>query len=138
MMKVMLDDGAFMPQRAHSQDAGYDLKTPVCVTVPAHGSAVIDTGVHMLIKEGWCGVLMSKSGLNVKHNLTGTGLIDASYVGSICAKLYNHGDEDYRFARGDKVIQLVLMPCGSEELELVKELPDTERGSNGFGSTGRN
>ena len=81
---------------------------------------------------------MSKSGLNVKHDLTGTGLIDASYVGSIRAKLYNHGDEDYHFARGDKVIQLVLMPCGNVDLELVKELPNTERGSNGFGSTGRN
>lgn len=136
-MKVMLDDGAFMPIKGHDEDAAWDLKTPNSVFIPARGSAVINTGVHMLIPKGWCGLLVSKSGLNVNHNLTGTGLIDASYTGSIKAKIYNHSDHPYSFAPGDKVIQIVLLPHGETELEQVDDLPDTERGTDGFGSTGR-
>ena len=135
-MKVVLDSGAFLPERAHLADAGYDLRTPVNVFVPAHGSAVVNTGVHVAIPEGYVGFLKSKSGLNVKHDLTGTGVIDASYNGSIVVKLYNHGSEGHLFNRGDKLIQMVLLPIFTPDLEVVDKLEETERGSNGFGSTG--
>ena len=82
-------------------------------------------------------MVKSKSGLNVKHGLTSVGVIDVGYTGSIRVKLYNHSSKDYCIKRGDKVSQLVIMPILTPELELVDELEDTERGANGFGSTGR-
>ena len=136
-MRVVLDEGAFIPERAYSTDAGMDLRTPVEVTVPAHGSATIDTGVHMAIEPGWFGKLESKSGLNVKHDIVSLGgVVDASYRGSIHAKLYNMGNEPYHFERGDKIVQIVIQPCGLCGVEVVDELDDTERGTGGFGSTG--
>lgn len=136
-MRVMLDAGAYIPTRAYSTDAGLDIRTPHAATVPPHGSVVIDTGVHVEIPEGYGGFLMSKSGLNVVHDLTGEGVIDSSYRGSIRVKLYNHGDEPHGFEPGDKIIQLVVMPVWIGSLELVRSLTDTARGSDGFGSTGR-
>lgn len=136
-MKIKLDKGAYMPERAHAMDAGYDLRTPTREVLHPHSSITIDTGVHVEIPAGHVGMLKSKSGLNVYHNITGTGTIDAGYTGSIVAKLYNHGSAPYVFQRGDKIIQLVVMPIITPELELVEELEDTERGSNGFGSSGK-
>ena len=100
-INIMLDPGAFMPEYAHSTDAGADLRSPVNITVPAHGSAVIDTGVHMSIPWHCAGMLKSKSGLNVKFNITSEGVIDPGYTGSIRAKLYNHGDKNFVVRRGD-------------------------------------
>lgn len=142
-MRVKLDKGAFMPERAHILDAGFDIKTPVSITVPPYmasegpGKAIINTGVHVEIPKGYVGMLKSKSGLNVKHHLIGEGVIDAGYVGAITVKLYNMSTEEWHFEPGDKIIQLVLMPIFTPDLEAVEELADTERGENGFGSTGK-
>lgn len=136
-MEFMLDAGAYMPLRGHNTDAGLDLRTPKPVTVPAYGSAIVDTGVHVALPRGSAGLLVSKSGLNVKHNITSTGLIDEGYTGSIVVKLYNHGGEDHEFEAGDKVTQLVVMPVVCESLEQVSAFNQSERGDNGFGSTGR-
>ena len=142
-MKVKLDQGAYMPERAHELDAGYDLRTPgrfvvgSFTTFNGDGMAMIDTGIHVEIPAGHVGFLKSKSGLNVHHNLTCDGTIDAGYTGSIIVKIYNHGPEPYTFQRGDKVAQLVIVPIVTPDLEQVQDLAETERGSNGFGSTGR-
>ena len=136
-MEIMLDNGAYMPSRGHETDAGLDLRTPKAVTVPAYGSAIVDTGVHVELPYGCAGLLVSKSGLNVKHDITSTGLIDEGYTGSIVVKLYNHGGEDYEFEAGDKVTQLVVTPVICESLEQVSTFNPSERGDNGFGSTGR-
>ena len=136
-MKVKLDDGAFMPQRAHEQDAGYDLRTPVCVTVPAGGFATVDTGVHIELPDGKCAVVISKSGLYLKHNISSTGLIDEGFTGTIVVGLQNQGTADYTFTRGDRISQFFITDYYAEELELVEELSETERGSAGYGSTGK-
>lgn len=137
-INVVLDDGAFEPERAHEEDAGLDLRTPVKVTVPARGSAIIDTGVHVGIEKYHYGELASKSGLNVKHDVVSCGgTIDAGYSGSIVAKLYNMSDTDYTFERGDKIIQLIIKPCDLPVVKIVDELPDSDRGANGFGSSGK-
>ena len=136
-MNIILDNGAFMPGFAHKTDAGADLRSPICATIPAHGSVVIDTGVHVEIPEGYVGMLKSKSGLNVKHDLIGTGTIDSRYTGTIKVKLYNLGDTDYQILRGDKIIQMVILPCGYCEFTQVEKFAETERGDGGFGSTGR-
>ena len=134
---VKLDEGAFMPERANLWDAGMDLRTPVGFTVKAHNSATVDTGVHIGIPRYYVGKLESKSGLNVKHDIIGTGVIDSGYTGSIVVKLYNLGDNDYTFERGDKIIQLLIQGCSICNMYEVEKMAETERGENGFGSTGR-
>ena len=136
-MKVVLDDGAYMPERVHELDAGYDLRTPEDVTIYGGLNATIDTGVHVQIPDGYVGFLKSKSGLNVKDNITGEGVIDAGYTGTIKVKLYNNGNFTKHFYKGDKIIQLVILPIYTPELERVDSLEKTDRGANGFGSTGR-
>ena len=136
-MKIMLDNGAYTPTRAHSADAGLDIYSRERKLVRAHDSECFDTGVHMEIPKGFVGFLKSKSGLNVKHGLTSEGVIDSGYTGSICVKLYNNSDEDYIINGGDKISQLVILPIVLPDLEIVKELGKTDRGNNGFGSSGR-
>lgn len=135
-MKIMLDEGAKMPTRAHKTDAGLDIYARESQVVPARESAKFDTGVHIEIPEGYVGFLKSKSGLNVKHGITSEGVIDCGYTGSIVVKLYNHSGYDYTVNAGDKISQLVILPIITPELELVDSLEDTERGNNGFGSSG--
>lgn len=136
-MKIKLN-GARMPQKAHDTDAGYDLFARDTQVVPARGSAIFDTGVHIELPVGTVGMLKSKSGLNVKHGITSEGVIDVGYTGSIVAKLYNHSNEDYIVRVGDKITQLVVLPLADVgELELVDEFEETERGDNGFGSSGK-
>lgn len=136
-MQVVLDPGAKTPTRAHTFDAGLDLYAREDKIIPARGSAIFDTGVHIAIPPGMAGFLKSKSGLNVKHDITGEGVIDHGYTGSIVAKLYNHGDTDYEVQAGGKIIQLVIIPICTFDLEQVEALPETERGAGGFGSTGK-
>ena len=139
-MKVVLDSGAYMPTRAHDADAGLDLYASTNGYVRGGGSYTFDTGVHVEIPVGYVGMLKSKSGLNCRHGLTSEGVIDAGYTGSIVVKLYNHSGTDYVVNAGDKISQLVILPILTPELEpvdSVEELGITERGNNGFGSTGR-
>ena len=136
-MKIKLDKGAFMPLRAHETDAGADLRSPIDTVIPARGSRVIDTGVHIQLPSDCVGMLKSKSGLNIKHGITSEGVIDEGYTGAIKVKLYNHGDEPYSVERGDKITQLVVVPCRYLYFDMVDYLEDSERGGDGFGSTGR-
>ena len=137
-MKIKLDNGAFEPVRAHPTDAGLDLRTPFEFTIRPHESYVIDTGVHVELPTGTFGQLFSKSGLNVKHSIVSLGgTIDEPFRGSITVKLYNLGDEEYHFRAGDKIVQMVIMPYLTPEIEYAYELSETDRGSQGFGSSGR-
>lgn len=136
-MKVMLDEGAYMPERAHVTDAGYDLRTRERIVVHPRSSYVVDTGVHIQLPEGKCAVVISKSGLNTLYDITSTGLIDEGFTGSIKIKLYNHGDVPYIFNKGDKISQFYITDYHGYPLEEVKRLDPSERGDNGYGSTGR-
>lgn len=91
----------------------------------------------MQIPYGFCGEIISKSGLNTKYGIISTGLIDCGYTGSIRVKLYNLSDERVIFKKGDKISQIVIKPIYTDRLTIVDELEDTERGDNGFGSSGR-
>lgn len=132
-----MEPWAICPTRAHETDAGLDLYAAAYTVVPAHGSAIFDTGVHVQLPPFTAGFLKSKSGLNVKHNITSDGVIDVGYTGSICVKLYNHGDQDYTVDSGDKISQLVVVDIHLPTLQIVDELDETDRGEAGFGSTGR-
>lgn len=135
-MKIKLDPGAFPPVREHSTDAGLDLLTPTTVFLRPHASVTVDTGVHIQLPPNTVGLLKSKSGLNVKFGITSDGVIDEGYTGSIRVKLYNNSDFSHTFERGDKLSQLVVLPVLYPKVKIVHQLDTSERGDNGFGSTG--
>lgn len=129
---------AKLPDRAHPADAGADLFTPVDVSIPAHSDTYIDTGVAVQIPEGYYGKIESKSGLGIKHGITAFGgVIDSGYTGSIVVKLTNQSYATYHFNEGDKIAQLIIQPCLACSFEKTETLKETERGDNGFGSTGK-
>lgn len=134
-IKIMLDEGA-KATRAHEHDAGLDLYSREDAVLFRHGSHEFDTGVHIEIPNGYVGFLMSKSGLNRDFGVQSTGTIDSGYTGSIKAMLYNHGSGMVHIKAGQKITQLVILPIITPELELVDSLEETERGDNGFGSSG--
>lgn len=136
-LKIMLDAGAKVPTRAHEADAGLDIYAATDGVVTSGGSCIFDTGVHAEIPSGYVGMLKSKSGLNCNHGLVSEGVIDAGYTGSIVVKLYNHGASPYTVKAGEKISQLVILPIITPEPEVVDSLADTERGTGGFGSTGK-
>ena len=137
-MKIMLDDGAFAPVRAHKEDAGLDIRAKSDALVRAGQSMTFHIGVHIQLPPGTCGLMVSKSGLNVRHDITSTGLIDEGYTGEIVVKLINHGADDYHVHAGDKITQLVVVPIWHDPLiEIVDHIDGAERGDAGFGSSGR-
>ena len=137
-MKIKLDEGAIMPTRAHDTDAGLDLCCmDKIVFIQPQSAAIFDTGVHIELPPSTVGMIKSKSGLNVNRGLVSEGVIDVGYTGSIKVKLYNHSTKGYTVRRGDKISQLVVMPIIIPALEVVEELAATERGNDGFGSSGR-
>lgn len=139
-INVLLDYGALMPTRAHELDAGYDLYAPAnMIKKPIwNGDDItINTGVHVEIPKGFVGFIKSKSGLNVKQNITTTGVIDAGYTGSIVVKLHKSSGDRYKIMPGDKIAQLVILPIVTPELVQVDRFKETDRGNNGFGSSGR-
>jgi dUTP pyrophosphatase len=141
-IKVVLDSGALMPTRAHKNDAGLDLYSPVnSVLYPRwrngpNSSVVIDTGVHIQIPVGYVGDVKSKSGLMMNHDIITDGTVDAGYTGSIRVKLFNMGLGVYRVKKGQKIAQLVIKKIITPVPELADSLEETERGNGGFGSTG--
>lgn len=140
IIKFKIDQYAKAPTKAHSADAGFDLYAPKdCygVILP-HTSAAIDTGTAICIPDGYCGLLVSKSGLNVKHGIKSTGLVDAGYTGNIVVKLYNDSDSPFILEGGMKISQIVILPIPDVTLEQVSDFGiETERGANGFGSSGK-
>ena len=136
-IRVTLDEGAYLPVRAHDTDAGADLRCREWFTVPAHSSCVIDTGVHVELPQGTVGMLKSKSGLNVKSCLATEGVIDEGYTGPIKVRVYNHGEYPYEFNAGDKVTQLVVIPVVYPDYVESDDITGGDRGSDGFGSTGK-
>ena len=135
-MKVMLDEGAILPTRAHDQDAGLDLYAREEQVILPGRSAVFDTGVHVELPKGTFGKLESKSGLNVNYDIVSCGgVIDQGYVGSIRVKLYNLGGKPYMVRKGQKIVQMIIQPYLTPALELADRLSETERGEQGFGSS---
>ena len=135
-MKVKLDPGAYVPERAHPTDAGLDLRARDGIWIHPGEHVILDTGVHVAVPAGFVGMITSKSGL-MGNGITCRGTIDSGYTGSIRAVLYNHGPEGYLVQKGDKICQLVVMPIYVEDIEIVQHLDETDRGAGGFGSTGR-
>ena len=124
------------------QAAGMDLRAavPEPVSIPPGGFAVVPTGLRMAVPEGYEGQVRPRSGLAANHGVTlvnAPGTIDADYRGEVRIVLINHGTDPFVVARGDRVAQLVIAPVVRVSIEPAEGLEPTDRGSGGFGHTGR-
>jgi len=117
-------------------DCGYDLYAVNEVTIPACDSVVVNTGVYLEIPEGYFGKIFSRSGLSVKHDIeVGAGVIDSGYRGEILVHVYNHSFRKVTIPFGKAIAQIVIMPCVVPELNFVEFVGNSDRGTQGFGST---
>jgi dUTP pyrophosphatase len=136
----LLNADAVPPTRSRAGDAGYDLCATERVSIAPEGRRLVGTGVAIALPEGLAGLVTPRSGLAIEHGLTllnAPGLIDPNYRGEIKVILHNTSERRYTVEIGDRVAQLLLVPYWAPELEIVEELPDSDRGANGFGSSGR-
>ncbi len=143
MFKVMkLKENAIVPKRATKGSAGVDLCACLDepLTIKGRGHALVPTGIAIAIPEGYAAMLHARSGLAIKHGLgllNGVGVVDSDYRGEVCVGLVNNFDEDYTIQPGERIAQLVLTPVALFEIEECSSLDETERGTGGFGSTGK-
>ena len=136
-MNIKIDKHGVAPTRAHGTDAGIDLKAPRQFTLEAYQRKIIKTGIHVELPHNTVGYIKSKSGLLAQYGIIAEGTIDEGYTGEICVIMINTGEKDKYFSRGDKIAQLVVQPVLYVGMVVVDELEETERGDNGFGSTGK-
>lgn len=130
-----------VPEYTHEGDAGADMRAdiPRPLTIQPGESAWVGTGVRVAIPDGYVGLQLPRSGLGCNHGIclaNGTGVIDSGYRGEIRAKLLNLGTEPFTVLPGSRVCQLVIVPFARARFEPVDELPPSERGTDGYGSTG--
>ena len=139
---VRLDPSLPLPDYARRGDAGADLVAREGVVLAAAGGrAMVPTGVAVAIPHGHAGLVLPRSGLALRHGVTvmnAPGLVDAGYRGELNVVLVNTDPtEDYVVQRGDRIAQLVIVAVAQVALTVVDKLPDSERGSGGFGHSGR-
>ena len=134
-MKIKLDEGAFLPERGHPMDAGLDLKAPYSFTIYSGERKDIDTGVHVEIPDGCIGFMTSNQAH--KRGVISEGTVNSSYRGPIHVVLTNTSPWIVDFEVGDKIAQLVILPCFIPDVTVVDKLTDTDRVADGFGSTGK-
>ena len=130
---------AELPTRAHSTDAGLDLYAAETVQIPPRVVTLVPTGIATAIPARHVGLLIARSSLAVKKAMTlanGVGVIDADYRGEIKIPVIPLDGCHNLIQAGQKIAQLIIMPIATPTVEVVSELPDSERGHGGFGSTG--
>ena len=133
---VRLTEDAVLPVRATSGSAGYDLASACDTVVPAHGKALVKTGLMMTIPDGTYGRIAPRSSLAWKHHIdVGAGVIDSDYRGEVGVVLFNHAATEYRVRKGERVAQLIVERIMLPDVLEVETLDDTKRGGGGFGST---
>lgn len=140
VIRVRIDHpDAKLPFKKYGLDAGYDLFSPVDVTLPPQSIAKIDTGIALDMDEvcGYYAQIHSRSGLASKGIMAVGGVIDVTYRGNICVLLYNSRYDDYVIKKGDRIAQMIFHTIiNSISFEIADQLSVTDRGADGFGSTG--
>lgn len=141
-MIKLLREGARRPERGSAEAAGYD----VFALLP-EGQRVLEpnkftkipTGIAMAVPQGYCYMVCSRSGLAFKESVIiphAPGIIDSDYRGEVMMLMANMSDEPFTIHNGDRIAQLVFIKHETPWIEIVEELPDSQRGVGGFGSTG--
>ena len=129
---------ARLPERAYSGDAGLDLACFENFELAPGERAVVPTGLAVAIPEGYAGFVQPRSGLAARHGIAivnSPGLIDSGYRGEVQVILLNTGDRPFSAEAGERIAQLVVLEVPELEIEETAELPATERGARGFGSS---
>ena len=138
-MKIkLLTPTATAPTYATDGSAGLDLYADGDYAIPSESDfAVVSTGISVEIDADKTGLVWPRSGMASKFGIdTGAGVIDSDYRGGVKVLLFNHGEYAYKIKRGDRIAQLLIVPCYRPKIEIVDSLDETERGAGGFGSTG--
>ena len=138
----ILDPRAKLPAYGSDDAAGADLYalTGGPVEIAPGATALIHTGIAVAVPQGYVGLVYARSGLACKRGIAPAnkvGVIDADYRGEVMVYLHNHGDRPQTIEDGDRVAQLVITPYLTAQFERVDEMDGTQRGSGGFGSTGK-
>lgn len=139
-MKIKrLTDTAIAPTYATDGSAGMDLYADDDYAILVNGDfVVVSTGISVEIDADKVGLVWPRSGMAAKHGInTGAGVIDSDYRGELKILLFNHGDLTYQIKRGDRIAQLLIVPCYRPKIEVVDNLGETARGEAGFGSSGK-
>eukprot|EP01033_Poteriospumella_lacustris_P013951 gene13951-9968_t len=138
MLRVKkLSEFAVLPSRGSKYAAGFDLSSAYDIVVPARGKAIVKTDLAIAIPPNTYARIAPRSGLAAKNFIdVGAGVVDYDYRGNVGVVLFNHAEQDFAISRGDRIAQLILERICMADMEEVEELPDTERGAGGFGSTG--
>lgn len=129
-----------LPSRAYAGDAGLDLAAAEGAVLAPGERAVVGTGLALAVPEGHAAFVQPRSGLAARHGITivnAPGLVDSGYRGEVMVVLLNTGDEPFAVEPGMRIAQLVVLPVALAEPVEVDELPGTERGERGHGSSGR-
>ena len=129
-----------MPAKAHSDDAGFDIRSSVDMDLNPGEPHLVSTGIFMEFPPGYEAQVRPRSGLALKHALTvlnSPGTIDAGYRGEVCVIMLNAGNEPFAVKRGDRIAQMVINKLPEVEIVAAEKLSDTARGEGGFGSTGK-
>ena len=136
---LIVCDPAMMPIYAQPGDAGADLRAAETLVIPAGERRLVRTGVSIALQEGFVGLVHPRSGLAAKHGITvlnAPGTIDAGYRGEIMVTLLNTSSESFEVSAGDRIAQLLIQEIFKARFVEVTELPGSDRGHSGFGSTG--
>lgn len=132
--------GGTLPQRQTPESVGYDLVASHDAVLLFGDRVLVPTGITVSIPPGYVGMVCPRSGLALKHGITvlnAPGIIDSDYRGEVGVILINLGVTRYQVKAGDRIAQLVIMPCPNMWLVHAEIDSETERGTGGFGSTGR-
>ncbi|MEK7634352.1 MAG: dUTP diphosphatase [Patescibacteria group bacterium] len=132
-----IDSEAIIPNYANKDDAGLDFYSVEDVALKPMERKAIRTGVKMEIPEGYVGLVWDKSGLAVNNGIkTMAGVVDSGYRGEIKIVLINLSNQDFEIKKGQKIAQMLIQKIEHPQIETVSELNESQRGENGFGSTG--
>ncbi|XP_059558188.1 deoxyuridine 5'-triphosphate nucleotidohydrolase, mitochondrial isoform X2 [Myotis daubentonii] len=136
---VRLSEHATAPTKGSARAAGYDLYSAYDYTIPPMEKTLVKTDIQIALPSGCYGRVAPRSGLAAKHFIdVGAGVVDEDYRGNLGVVLFNFGKEKFEVKKGDRIAQLICERIFYPEIEEVQVLDDTERGSGGFGSTGKN
>ncbi|RME30898.1 dUTP diphosphatase [Candidatus Woesearchaeota archaeon] len=132
-----LADDVVLPSYAHEGDAGLDLRSRELKTLNPGEPELFKLGFALALPPGYVGIVKDRSSLGKRGITTLAGVIDHTYRGEYCVVLVNVSQAPYTVRPGDKIAQLLVLPVATVAFERVKDLPETTRGTGGFGSTGR-
>lgn len=138
LLVKLLNENAQCPKKGSKDAAGFDLYSSEEIVVPAKNKCLVSTGISISIPKDCYGRVAPRSGLACKNFIdVGAGVIDSDYRGEVKVLLFNFSDTDFKILIGDRIAQLILEKIYViDEAMVVSDLTSTDRGVNGFGSTG--